>query len=159
MLFGHRTAKGVQAQAGALLDAAKIDTSKMRRDYCQAIELMFSLPLDATPEPVEYFRRCLDWIAIEMRLPVLSAVVHLDQAKPHVLLLPMRDGKHVGSYPIGIAALRALRESFFNMVAGPAGLKRQGAKMAGTVKRLAVATVLKTCEAQGRQRPRRMRYA
>ena len=31
--------------------------------------------------------------------------------------------------------------------------------MAGTVKRLAVATVLKTCEAQGRQRPRRMRYA
>lgn len=151
VLSGPRTAKEVQAQAGALLEAAKIDASKLRCDYCQAIEVMFSLPLDATPEPIEYFRRCMDWVAAEMRLTVLSAVVHLDEPKPHahVLLLPLRGEKHVGSTPIASAALRAMRDTFFVAVAGPAGLKRPGAKMVGMVKRMAVAAALKKCEAQG----------
>jgi hypothetical protein len=151
VLSGLPTATEIQAQAGALLDAAKIDPSKLRRDHCQAIEVVFSLPQGATPEPVEYFSRCLDWIKAEMRLPVLSAVIHADEAAPHahVLLLPVRSEQHVGNKPIASAALRALRESFFNMVSGPAGLKRMGAKMAGSTKRMAVAASLRTCEAQG----------
>lgn len=151
MLSGPRTAREVQAQAGAILAAAKIDASKLRRDHCQAIEVLFSLSPSATQDTVAFFRRCLDWITGEMRLPVLSAVVHLDEAAPHahVLLLPMRGDQHVGNKPIASAALRALRESFFAGVAGPAGLKRPGAKMTGMVKRLAVTAALSACKAQG----------
>lgn len=151
VLSGPRTAREVQVQAGAMLAIAKIDASKLRRDHCQAIEVLFSLSPNATLDTVAFFRRCLDWITAEMRLPVLSAVVHLDEAAPHahVLLLPMRGDQHVGNKPIARAALRALRESFFASVAGPAGLKRPGAKMTGMVKRLAVAAALSACKAQG----------
>jgi hypothetical protein len=148
-LFGPRTAKEVQAEAGALL--ALVDTTRLKRDHVQAVEAVFSLPSGSSVAPSEYFDRCLAWITSAMPMPVLLATAHHDEAEPHmhVLMLPTKDGKHIGGALIDRAKLRALRESFFNMVAGPAGLKRQGAKMAGTVKRLAVAAVLKTCEAQG----------
>lgn len=151
LLSGPGTAEGVQAQADEWLIGAGIDTSKMRRDYCQAIEVVFSLHEQSGMDPATYFSRCLNWVGAEMRLPILSAVIHLDEAAPHchALLLPVRDGKHVGSYPIDNKALRGLRDSFFNSVAGPVGLKRMDAKMTGTVKRMAVAAVLRTCEAQG----------
>ncbi|MCU0924724.1 MAG: plasmid recombination protein [Hydrogenophaga sp.] len=151
LLAGPGTAEGVQALAVKWLAESGIDTSKMRRDHCQAIEVVFSLHAKSSIDPVAYFRRCLAWVGAEMRLPVLSAVVHQDEATPHchALLLPVRDGKHVGSYPIDKKALRGMRDSFFNKVAGPSGLRRMGAKMTGTVKRMAVAAVLRTCEEQG----------
>jgi len=151
LLAGPGTADGVQALAVEWLAGAGVDTSKLRRDHCQAIEVLFSLHEQSGIEPVAYFRRCLEWVSVEMRLPVLSAVIHVDETRPHchALLLPIRDGKHVGSYPIASQALRGLRDSFFNTVAGPAGLKRMRAKMVGEVKRMAVAAVLRTCEAQG----------
>lgn len=151
LLAGPGTAEGVQTVAGEWLDGAGIDPSKLRRDHCQAIEVLFSLPEQSGIEPVTYFRRCLEWVIAEMRLPVISAVIHMDEKTPHchALLLPVREGKHVGSYPIAREKLRGLRDSFFNTVAGPAGLKRMGAKMVGGVKRMAVAAVLRACEAQG----------
>lgn len=149
VLFGPLTAKEVQAQAGALL--ALVDTTKLKRDHVQAVEAVFSLPSGARVAPKEYFDRCLAWITSALPMPLLLATVHHDEAEQHmhVLMLPTKDGKHIGGALIDRAKLRALRESFFNTVAGPAGLKRQGAKMAGTVKRLAVTAVLKACEAQG----------
>jgi hypothetical protein len=151
LLAGPGTAEGVQALAGEWLAGAGVDASALRRDHCQAIEVLFSLHEQSGIEPVAYFRRCLEWVSTEMRLPILSAVIHMDEKTPHchALLLPVREGKHVGSYPIARQELRGLRDSFFNTVAGPAGLKRMGAKMVGEVKRMAVAAVLRTCEAQG----------
>lgn len=151
LLAGPGTAEGVQALADEWHTRAGIDTSTLRRDHCQAIEVLFSLHEQSGIDPVAYFRRCLDWVSAEMRLPVISAVIHMDEKTPHchALLLPVREGKHVGSYPIARERLRGLRDSFFNTVAGPAGLKRMGAKMVGDVKRMAVAAVLRTCEAQG----------
>ncbi|MFP5446973.1 MAG: hypothetical protein ACLGIY_25955, partial [Betaproteobacteria bacterium] len=67
----------------------------------------------------------------------------------HVLLLPLKDGAHVGSAPIDRAALKRLRERFFAKVAGPAGLKHAGAKVRGMAKQWAIAAVLRRCEVLG----------
>ncbi|NMM77560.1 plasmid recombination protein [Acidovorax sp. SRB_24] len=152
ILHGPVSAAEVQAQAGALLDAVGIHADKLRRDHCQAIEAVFSLPQDAAiPDSAAYFAQCLAWLAGASALPVLSAVVHRDESAMHlhVLLLPLKDGAHVGSAPIDRAALKSLREDFFAKVAGPAGLQRSGAKVRGVVKQWAVAAVLQRCEALG----------
>jgi len=102
-------------------------------------------------DPAAYFAQCLAWLAGVLTLPVLSAVVHRDEsaAHLHVLLLPLKDGAHVGSAPIDRAALKRLRENFFAKVAGPAGLKHAGAKMRGMVKQWAIAAILRRCEVLG----------
>lgn len=151
VLHGPGTAEAVQTRASELLAAAAVDMATKRRDHCQAVEVVFSLPPGTPVDPLAYFRRCLDWVAAAMGLPVLSAVVHLDEAAPHahVLLLPLAKGVHVGSAPIASAALRELRDRFFAAVAGPAGLKRSGARLAGNAKRQAVRAVIGRCEAMG----------
>jgi hypothetical protein len=153
LLAGPASASEVQAQADALFDDAGIDTRKLRRDRCQAIESVFSLPPDAAvTDHVAYFARCLEWVAGALRLPVLSAVLHLDEQAPHlhVLLLPVKDGVFVGRKPIADRnAIKRLRDEFFAQVAGPFGLKRQDAKVVGAVKGWAVAAVLSRCEALG----------
>lgn len=127
VLHGPAAAAEVHAQAGALLGAVGIVPDKLRRDHCQAIEAVFSLPQHAAvADTADYFAKCLAWLAGALSLPVLSAVVHRDESATHlhVLLLPLKDGAHVGSAPIDRAALKRLRENFFAKVAGPAGLQR-----------------------------------
>lgn len=152
ILHGPASALEVQAQAGSLLAKAGINAGTLRRDHCQAIEAVFSLPQDAAiHDSAAYFVQCLTWLAGASSLPVLSAVVHLDESAMHlhVLLLPLKDGAHVGSTPIDRAALKRLRENFFTKVAGPAGLQRSCAKVRGAVKQWAVEAVLQRCEALG----------
>lgn len=152
ILHGPGSAAEVQAQATALLAAAGVDPEKLRRDHCQAIEAVFSLPPDAAiHDRPAYFAQCLAWLANALTLPVLSAVVHLDEAAMHlhVLLLPLEGRAYVGSAPISRVSLKRLRENFFAKVAGPAGLKRSSAKYLGAAKQWAVAAVLRRCEALG----------
>jgi hypothetical protein len=152
VLHGPSTAGEVQVQADALLAAAGIGTDKLRRDHCQGIEAVFSLPTGAlVGDRPAYFRQCLAWVARATGLPVLSAVVHNDEAEQHlhVLVLPVRGCAHVGSSPIDRIELKRLRDDFFTQVAGPAGLKRTGAKVRGEVKKWAVAAVLSRCEVLG----------
>jgi hypothetical protein len=146
ILAGPATAKAVQALANELL--SKVDTSKLKRDHVQAIEAVFSLPPRTAIEPMLYFESCLKWLRIALPLPVLLATAHHDEAAPHmhVLMLPVKDGKHIGGALIDLASLRNLRESFFQNVAGPAGLKRDGAKVRGKVKRWVVDAVLARCK-------------
>ena len=137
VLHGPATAAEVCAQAEALQTGAGIVRGSLRRDHCQAIEAVFSLPQQAAmADPAAYFAQCLAWLAGALALPVLSAVVHRDESATHlhVLLLPVKDGAHVGSAPIDRAALKRLRERFFAKVAGPAGLKHAGARF-GQVER------------------------
>jgi hypothetical protein len=150
VLHGPSTAGEVQAQAETLLAAAGIDADKLRRDHCQAVEAVFSLPTGAlVGDRPAYFRQCLAWVARATGLPVLSAVVHNDEAEQHlhVLVLPVRGCAHVGSAPIDRIELKRLRDDFFTQVGGPAGLKRSDAKVVGMVKTWAVAAVLSRCEA------------
>lgn len=152
VLHGPATAAEVCAQAEALQAAAGIVRGSLRRDHCQAIEAVFSLPQQAAmADPAAYFAQCLAWLADALALPVLSAVVHRDESAMHlhVLLLPVKDGAHVGSAPIDRAALKRLRERFFAKVAGPAGLKHAGAKVRGMAKQWAIAAVFRRCEVLG----------
>ena len=148
-LAGPATAADVRALAVSLL--ASVETSRLKRDHCQAIEAVFSLPTHSSIEAVSYFTECLQWLAGAMPLPVLSAVIHHDEATQHlhVLLLPLKDGRHVGGAPIARLELKRLRDSFFAHVAGPAGLKRDTAKLRGIVKQWAVSAVLNRCELLG----------
>lgn len=147
LLAGPDTAAKVQGLANELL--ASVDTKRLKRDHCQAIEAVFSLPAATTIEPVTYFAQCLQWLEVALPLPVLSAVIHNDEAAKHihVLLLPVKGGRHVGGAPIARPELKRLRESFFAKVGGPAGLKRESAKVRGVVKQWAIAAVLRECEA------------
>ena len=151
VLAGPTDAAEVQALAASLLAAAGLNPAAMRRDHVQALEFVFSLPPSCGVDPAAYFARCLGWLMGALPLPVLSAVTHADEVAPHlhVLLLPLADGVHVGGKPVERAKLLRLRESFFNVVAGPAGLQRESAKLRGESKRWAIAAVLTRCEAMG----------
>lgn len=149
VMVGPPTAAEVKAQADALLQ--QVDTTRLKRDHVQAVEVVFSLPPGTSIEPGVYFARCLQWLQDDLPMPVLLATAHHDEAAPHlhVLLLPTHAGKHVGGALIDRAKLRRLHESFFTQVAGPAGLQRHGAKLRGQSKQWATAAVLRECEAQG----------
>lgn len=148
IMAGPSTAAQVQAQADALL--ASVDTSRLKRDHVQAIEAVFSLPAGSLDVDA-YFAGCLEWLRVALPLPILSGVAHHDEAAPHahVLLLPVADGKHIGGALLKLAELKRMRESFFQKVAGPAGLKRDRAKVRGNVKAWAVAAVLRECQSRG----------
>lgn len=149
ILAGPATAVEVKALADGLL--AIVNTSKLKRDHVQALEVVFSLPLGTPVDPLDYFSRCLEWLRVAVPLPVLLATSHRDEAAPHMhaLLLPVKDGKHVGGALNTRPNLQRLRESFFSKVAGPAGLKREGAKVRGLVKQWAIAAVLARCKVMG----------
>jgi hypothetical protein len=149
IMAGPSTATEVQAHADTVL--ASINQPKLRRDHCQAIEVVFSLPVGSRIECLQYFQACLTWLRKTMSLPILSAVVHHDEAARHmhVLLLPVSNGKHLGSAPIAKPKLRHLRNDFFDKVAGPFGLRREGARLHGANKQLAVAAVLTWADQNG----------
>jgi hypothetical protein len=146
---GPGTGAEVQALANHLMTPC--GPQKLRRDHCQALEVVFSLQPDSLVQPGPYFVQCLAWLKQVLGLPVLSAVLHADEAAPHmhVLLLPVKADKHVGSQPIGRPELKHLRTGFFEQVAGPAGLQRQQAKLYGATKQRAIAAVLSWCESHG----------
>lgn len=151
VLAGPVDAAQVQALAMSLMAAAGLHPDAMRRDHVQALEFVFSLPPSSRVDRAAYFARCLAWLMGALPLPVLSAVSHADEVAPHlhVLLLPLADGVYAGGKPVERPKLLRLRESFFNVVAGPAGLQRESAKLRGEPKRWAVAAVLARCEAMG----------
>ena len=151
ILAGPADAAEVQALAVALLSAAGLNPAAMRRDHVQALEFVFSLPPSCGVDPAAYLARCLAWLMGALSLPVLSAVSHADEVAPHlhVLMLPLTDGVYAGGKPVERPKLLRLRDGFFNVVAGPAGLQRESAKLRGEPKRWAVAAVLARCEAMG----------
>lgn len=145
-LAGPATADGVKALADELLN-----TAGLKRDHIQAIEAVFSLPPGSPIEPLAYFAQCLEWLRVALPFPVLLATVHMDESAPHmhVLQRPVSGGKYIGGQLTDKPKVKRLRDSFFVKVAGPAGLKRQGAKVFGKVKAWATREVLAQCEAQG----------
>ena len=149
IMSGPKTAAEVQAKADALRAGAGID--KLRVDFCQAVEVVFSIPPDSSVDAVGYFEQSLRWLAVAMPYPLLSAVVHNDESTKHLhaLLLPLKGGVYVGAAMIDRKNLPTLMESFFNKVAGPAGFRRDGAKLRGRVKEMAVSAVLYECECRG----------
>ena len=142
VLAGPRVAAEVVERARQLEQAAGV--VHKRPDYCQAIEAVFSLHADTPIDQTKYFADCIRWAEQAYKMPVLSAVVHKDQTAPHMhlLLLPLVNGQYVGSAPASKPETRRLSADFFEMVAGPAGLKRSNARFMGQTKKNATARVL-----------------
>lgn len=126
IICGADTSAGIVAHESALLAEAEFP-HKLRKDRVRAIELIFSLPPNAVIDHHAYFLDAVNWVIKSFSAPILSAVVHLDEAAPHchVLILPLVDGKMIGSDLIGYRSrLKALHLDFYAQVASKYGLAR-----------------------------------
>lgn len=126
VLAGQGNAAGVVAEAQALMNAAGVGT--LRKDAVRALEIVVSLPSETTIDQEAFFADAVRWVGAAISAPVLSAVVHNDEAAPHahILILPLVDGRMVGSDLMGNRAkLKALQADFQLKVAHRYGLARQ----------------------------------
>lgn len=140
-LAGAATADGVAQQAKELM--AGVDT--LRKDAVMALELVLSLPVVTTINVSRYFSDCLQWAQSYFSCPVLSAVIHLDEAAPHchILLLPLVEGRMVGNKLMGgRPQLLSMQTSFHESVASKHGLRKAPARLVGASKQAAAAMVL-----------------
>ena len=145
----NQTLCGPDALAGVLELAEQTRLAagvfKVKKDHVQAVEILFSLPLDSpVTDVIGYFMRCLEWAQQSIGLVVLSADCHFDEPNPHchVLLSPFVGGVSRAKELRSRQGINQLSESFFKAVAGPAGLRRQGARMVGLVKQWAADAVV-----------------
>lgn len=149
-LTGPDTPQAVAELAQSLMDAAGV--GKLRRDAVRAVEAVFSLPPGGGGVDADaYFARCVEWAGCQFG-PLLSADIHHDEATPHVhvLALPLRGGRMVGSDLVGgPAKLRALQTMFHAEVAQHFGLKRGTARLSGMSREKLAATVLAHLKAMG----------
>lgn len=144
-LQGPPTPEGVALLAGKRLRDAGI--TKLRKDAVMALEFVFSLPPDSGLDDQRYFEDCAAWTGYRFGGAdnILSADVHRDEAAPHchVLLLPLIDGRMLGSDLMGNRRkLLEIQQDFHQAVAARYGLKKAPARLAGASKHNAAAAVL-----------------
>ena len=143
-IVGAIDSAGVVAMASQLMESIGISPDKMRRDYCQALEFVFSLPANTTIDIERYFADCFEWCSARFGVEnILSVDVHLDESTPHchALIAPIQSGRWVGGKPIDRTNTKAMRESFSKQVASVYGLKMVE-RLTGKRKGDAVAMVL-----------------
>lgn len=129
VLRGHSTAAAVASEAKALMDAAGVKT--LRKDAVRALEIIFSLPPESSIDCDRFFSESVQWAGQYFAAPVISAIVHNDEATPHchVLLLPLVNGRMVGSDLMGgRAKLQAMQADFYAQIGQRYGLARQTAQ-------------------------------
>ena len=126
ILRGPATAAGVASEARALMAAAGIAT--LRKDALRGLEIIFSLPAGTTVDQRAFFYDALAWAEQWFSVPILSAIVHNDEAAPHchVILLPLVDGRMRGSELMGNRIkIMAMQSDFQAKVGQRYGLARQ----------------------------------
>ena len=126
IMAGPATPAGVAALALELMAGAGENVTKLRKDYTQAHELLYTLAADTSINPHDYFGRCLAWTGEQFGHDnIVSAVVHMDESAPHlhVLIVPVQDGRYLGTSLIDRARLKKLRAMFASDVAPAFGLK------------------------------------
>ncbi|WP_159462761.1 plasmid recombination protein [Caballeronia catudaia] len=156
VLFGPYDADGVSALAKSLMSAAGI--SKLRKDAVRAVELVVGLPPASGIDTEAFFADALAWARNFFDVPVLSAVVHVDEDAPHihVLLLPLVAGRMVGSAVMGNRSrLQAMHADFHAKVGSRYGLARANPakRLTGDIRRKAARTALE-CIVDAPQRMR-----
>lgn len=145
-LAGPPSADDVAALARQLMKAAGID--KMRRNGVLGIEVVFSLPVAHNVDEGAFFRDCVRWAgdAFGGAQNILSADIHRDESAPHchVLMLPLVNGRMVGSDLVGNRTkLLATYDNFHQAVASRHGLRKAPARLQGTAKTETATQVLK----------------
>lgn len=150
-LTGPATAGEVDDLAKSKMLAAGVDVAGLCKDYTQAVELMFSLPMDFPGDDGEVFRSCVQWVAQRFGAGcILSADVHRDELAPHchVLMLPPIDGGTMrGSDAVALARSAQTRQSLGREVARKFGLTMGVGKLAGKRKHEAANLVLERMRA------------
>lgn len=93
VLRGPNTAAEVADLERSLLEKAGI--TNIRKDAVRGLELVFSLPPATKIDHREYFEEVTKWTESYFGVPLLSSIVHLDEAAPHchILLLPLVGGR------------------------------------------------------------------
>lgn len=91
-----------------------------------AVEFVLSTP-PRMKNPGECLRAFVAWVEAHTGMPLISAVEHADQGPPHchVLMLPILDGKWVGSRAIDKDRLKALQAAFDKEVGRRFGLTKK----------------------------------
>lgn len=82
----------------------KAETGRnLRANGVFAIEVLISLPVVNSVPSDAFFAETLDWLQGYWACPIASAVVHADEANPHmhVLVIPLRNGRMIGSSLVG----------------------------------------------------------
>jgi hypothetical protein len=129
VLRGHGTAAAVARQAQTLMDAAEV--KPLKRTAVMALEIIFSLPPDSSIDHDRFFNESVQWAERHFSAPVISAIIHNDEAAPHchVLLLPLVDGRMIGSDLMGgRAKLQAMQADYHAQVGKRYGLTRQSTR-------------------------------
>jgi hypothetical protein len=148
-LAGPATPAEVVALAHSSMISAGVVVEKLRKDYAQAVEFLFSLSADTEVDIRDYFQRCVDWVGERFGAAnILSADIHRDESVPHchVLLLPLVDGMMHGSKLIVRPELAKLRVSFERDVARRFGLKKPVGRLTGATRGRAARLVLERLE-------------
>lgn len=126
VLRGPDDAEGVVSLSRKLMLDAGVD--KLRKDAVRMVEVLFSLPDSSSIDPHAYFEQAVLWAETYFNVPILSAVIHLDEGAPHchVLLLPLVDGCMLGSDLVGgPSKFRAMQTAFHDAVGSQHGLTRK----------------------------------
>ena len=153
VMAGPREAAAVAALAGESV------TGKLRCDAVRAVELVISLPPSQAIDHKEFFAESLAWARTFFGVPVLSAVVHFDESEPHIhiLLLPLVDGRMVGSAMVGNRPqLRQMQSDFCQVVSSRHGLshpmaaKRTNKSIRDRAAGMALAAILAAPDCLGR---------
>lgn len=129
-LAGAADVDGIVALVLKLMADIGTSPDERRRDYCQAVEIVFSLPPTTTIDTTRYFADCVDWCSDRFGADnILSADVHHDEPSnphhAHVLIAPIQGGRWAGGNPIGIDGNLAARKP---ATASPIGIENGGEK-------------------------------
>jgi hypothetical protein len=125
ILHGPSSAMEIEQLANDLKVKYAVPTRKLRKDHVQALEFVISVRGDFDFDALEYFKTSLRWlISVFGEELLLSAIVHFDEAEPHMhaLVLPMVAGEYVGGDPIGRRKLPKLVRRFADEVGQRYGL-------------------------------------
>ncbi|MFZ6640311.1 plasmid recombination protein [Undibacterium sp. TC4M20W] len=125
VLRGGCTSDDVASAVNALMKGVIV--SKWRTDTIGAIELIFSLPSTAKINHLDYFSASVKWAESFFNVPIVSAVIHLDEDTPHchVILVPIVNGKLCGSQVMGNKRrMVAMQEDYHSSVGKQYGLAR-----------------------------------
>lgn len=126
ILVGGISSSQIKRDYEQLIESAKLH-KKIRKDAVMGIEVIVSLPSDHTIDEMLFFNDCIQWCKWYFGVPVLSAVIHRDEANPHVhiLLVPLVDGRLQGSQTVGNRSKwRAMQEHFYEHVARHYGFSK-----------------------------------
>ena len=125
VLRGAGRAAAVAAEAVRLMEQAK--AKPLRKDAVYGLEILVSLPPASGIAERDFFTDAVAWSEKFFEIPILSAVIHNDEAAPHchIVMLPLFDGRMIGSKLVGNRErLTAMQADFHAKVGQGYGLKR-----------------------------------